>query len=54
MDKIYKAEYEEFGIITSDNDTSAISEAESYEDKHGICLKRNGGVLEEFLALLIL
>lgn len=38
MDKICKAEYEyeEFGIITSDNDTSAISEAESYEDKHGI------------------
>lgn len=38
MDKIYKAEYEdgEFEIITSDNDTSAMPEAESYEDEHGI------------------
>ena len=37
MDKIYKAEYEdgEFEVIISDNDTSAMSEAESYEDKHG-------------------
>lgn len=37
MDKIYKAEYEdgEFEVITSDNDTSAMSEAEYYEDKHG-------------------
>lgn len=37
MGKIYKAEYEdeEFEIITSDNDTSAMLEAESYEDKHG-------------------